>query len=98
MTKKKKTITQHAVTTRLTVGDYAALLAEAEVRGSNPAQVLRLAWSLYLENKSIESRIELLENRMTRRTFEIVSVVAGLSETERQDALSQVKRHLEVTK
>ena len=97
MAKKKNNIAQHAVTTRLTVGDYAALRAEAEARGSNPAQVLRLAWSLYLENKSIESRIDRLENRMTRRTFEIVSVVAGLSQVERQEALSQVKKYLEAT-
>ncbi|MDC5837946.1 hypothetical protein OPW33_01215 [Vibrio europaeus] len=98
MAKKNNNIAQHAVTTRLTVGDYAALRAEAEARGSNPSQVLRLAWSLYLENKSIESRIDRLESRMTRRTFEIVSVVAGLSQVERQEALSQVKKYLEATK
>ncbi|ENM5766342.1 hypothetical protein V4V57_002038 [Vibrio mimicus] len=98
MAKNKSNIAQHAVTTRLTVGDYSALRAEAEAKGSNPAQVLRLAWSLYLENRTIENRLDRLESRMTRRTFEIVSVVAGLSQAERQEALSQVKKYLEATK
>ncbi|MCZ5880132.1 hypothetical protein O4N73_20575 [Vibrio parahaemolyticus] len=97
MAKNKSNNAQHAVTTRLTVGDYAALRAEAETRGSNPAQVLRLAWGQYMENQRIESRLELLESRITRRTFEIVSVVAGLSPTERKEAISQVKKYLEVT-
>ncbi|HGF3677448.1 TPA: hypothetical protein ACF4EV_002165 [Vibrio parahaemolyticus] len=98
MVKNKKNIGQHAVTTRLTVGDYAALQAEAESKGSNPAQILRLAWSQYLQNRTIENRLDRLESRMTRRVFEIVSVVAGLSQVERKEALAEVKKYLEATK
>ncbi|EHR7289761.1 hypothetical protein VPH80_002030 [Vibrio parahaemolyticus] len=98
MAKNNNNIAQRAVTTRLTIGDYVALQAEAEAKGSNPAQVLRMAWSQYLQNSALESRLDKLENRMTRRTFEIVSVVAGLSPMERKEALNQIKKYLEVTK
>lgn len=57
------------VTSRFSLSDYMALLAEAERTGSNPS-------------------------RPTRRTFEIVSAVAGLTETERKQAQAQVKQQL----
>ncbi len=85
---------QHAVTTRLNNSDHIALLAEAERLGSNPSQLMRTAWSDYQEKQSIDTRLGLLESRLTRRLFEIVSAVAGLTPTQRQEAMSEAKLNL----
>ncbi|MFT4803559.1 MAG: hypothetical protein ACI9YE_000753 [Psychroserpens sp.] len=91
MATKNNIKAQQAVTTRFTLGDYMNLLAEVERTGSNPSQMLRKAWHVYMEQQSIEVRLAQLESRLTRRTFEIVSAVAGLSETEKKEALQQAK-------
>jgi VIT1/CCC1 family predicted Fe2+/Mn2+ transporter len=83
-----------AVTSRFSLSDYMALLAEAERTGSNPSQLLRQAWQVYQEQQQLDERLTQFESRLTRRTFEIVSAVAGLTETERKQAQAQVKQQL----
>lgn len=91
MATNNNTKAQQAVTTRFTLGDYANLLAEVERTGSNPSQMLRKSWRVYMEQQSIEVRLAQLESRLTRRMFEIVSAVAGLSATEKKEAMQQAK-------
>ena len=83
-----------AVTSRFSLSDYMALLAEAERTGSNPSQLLRQAWQVYQEQQQLDERLTQFESRLTRRTFEIVSAVAGLTETERKQAQAQVKQQI----
>lgn len=83
-----------AVTSRFSLSDYMALLAEAERTGSNPSQLLRQAWQVYQEQQQLDERLTQFESRLTRRTFEIVSAVAGLTETECKQAQAQVKQQL----
>lgn len=85
---------QRAVTSRFTLGDYMAILAEAERTGSNPSQLIRKSWQVYQEQQQLDDRLAQLESRLTRRVFEIVSAVAGLSDTERQQAMAQAKQQL----
>ena len=91
MATKNKTKAQYAITTKFTLGDYMALEAEVERTGSNFSQMLRKSWHVYMEKQSIEVRLAQLESRLTRRMFEIVSAVAGLSATEKKEALQQAK-------
>ncbi|ELI5735569.1 hypothetical protein RRK63_004312 [Vibrio fluvialis] len=95
---KKNKAHLRVVTTRLDLGDYAALIEEAENQGSNPAQMMRTAWSSYKENQSINSRINELESRLTRKIFEIVVAVAGLSCHERKLAMKEVNKRLQESK
>jgi hypothetical protein len=93
-TYKKTKATTETVTARLPIADNAALTVEAERQGSNRSRILCKALSHYLEKQSIESRLAQLENRLTRRMFEIVSAVAGLSEEDRKQAMREAKQHL----
>jgi hypothetical protein len=91
MATNNNTKAQHTVSTRFTLGDYMNLLAEVERTGSNPSHVLRKSWHVFMEQQSIEVRLAQLESRLTRRMFEIVSAVAGLTETEKKEAMQQAK-------
>ena len=91
MATKNKTKAQYTVSARFPLGDHMNLLAEAERTNSNASHVLRKSWHVFMEQQSIEVRLAQLESRLTRRMFEIVSAVAGLSATEKKEAMQQAK-------
>jgi len=94
MKKRNSASSLRAVTTRLTLGDYSALVAEAEQQGSTPSQMIREAWTEHQKGQSYEARLTQLEARLTRRLFEIVAAVAGLTPPQRQEAMAEVTKNL----
>ncbi len=87
MTKRNKKVeAQRAVTTRLPLGDYMALLSEAEEKGTTVADVLRLSWARYHADISIRDQISAVESRLTRRCFEFTCAIADITEEQRIEA------------
>ncbi len=83
-----------AVTTRLALGDYADLVSEAEKLGTTPSDMIRKAWAEHQGNQSYEAKLSQLEARLTRRIFEIVAAVAGLTPSQREEAMSEAMTNL----
>jgi hypothetical protein len=90
-----KATQQRAVTARFPLSDYTLLLAEAEKHGTTMADMLRICWSRFREQQSLEERLQQLESRLFRRAFEINCAVAGLTSSERQEVLADVKQRLQ---
>ena len=93
--KKSKGNSPQPITTRLSISDRAALLAEAERRGTTAADMLRISWTAYQEQQKLDERIRSLETRLKRQMFEIVCAVGGLTPSERNEALQDVRRRLQ---
>ena len=94
MAKKFSKNSLRAVTTRLSLGDYADLVAEAEQLGSTPSQIIRDTWSKHQQHQTYEVRLAQLEARLSRRLFEIVAAVAGLTPSQRKEAMAEAMKHL----
>lgn len=87
--------TQRPVTARFPIMEYAELTQEAEKLGTTVADVLRVAWKSYKEQRDVKLLIDRFESRMTRKVFEICSSTAGLSDKERKEALDEVRDRLQ---
>jgi len=85
---------QHSVTTRFPLSDYSKLLSEAEQRGTTLADMLRICWAEYQSNEETEERLQKLESRIFRRVFEVGCATQSLTNSERQEALSEIKSRL----
>lgn len=82
------------VTVRLSMRDFHILARDAERNNTSIAEMMRIAWASYQQQENINDQLRELEQRMTKRTFEIVVAVAGLDEQERTQAMNKFKRQL----
>lgn len=82
------------VTFRTTNHDYQMMIKEAEENNMGVPDIIRKAWSDYLLQQDISTKLSQLEQRLTRRNFEIVAAVANLDEQERRTALKAFKNQL----
>ena len=88
---KFKNQTQKAITARFSISDYLAIEREAEKLGSNLADVIRRAWTVYNSANEFKTDLTILENSIAIQTFNICCAVQGLNEQERADALNELK-------
>ncbi|GGY61536.1 hypothetical protein GCM10011613_01170 [Cellvibrio zantedeschiae] len=79
---------------RLTSYDFNLIAAEAEERGMGKADVLRAAWREHLNQREISSLLAGLEQRLTKKIFEILTAVAGLDDGERLLAIKKYKTRM----
>jgi hypothetical protein len=82
------------ITLRFTNHDNQLIVKEAESQNIGRAEMIRKAWRDYLLQQSLTSKLNRLEQRLTKRTFEIVSAVAGIDEQERLIAMKKFKERL----
>lgn len=91
---KYKSLTQKAITARFSISEYQKIEELAEQNGSNLAEVIREAWRSYKKKSDIAQELENLKANLLKQTFEVCSAVAGLSENERVEAISELKERL----
>jgi len=91
---KYKSLTQKAITARFSITEYQKIEELAEQNGSNLAEVIREAWRSYKKKDDISKELESLKTNLLKQTFEVCSAVAGLSEDERVEAISELKERL----
>lgn len=91
---KYKSLTQKAITARFSISDYQKIEELAEQNGSNLAEVIREAWRSYKKKNDISNELERLKTNLLKQTFEVCSAVAGLSDDERIEAISELKQRL----
>ena len=71
------------VTVRFYTNDYNKLLQLAEQQNVPVAEVIRRVWKANEKQKNISIKLLELEERISKRNFEIVSAVANLDEQEK---------------
>jgi len=71
------------VTVRFYPNDYNKLLQLAEQKNTSVAEVIRQAWAANEEQKDFAIKLLALEERLSKRNFEIVAAVANLDEQEK---------------
>ncbi|MFT5964980.1 MAG: putative Fe-S radical SAM superfamily protein PflX [Flavobacterium sp.] len=91
---KYKSLTQKAITARFSISEYQKIEELAEQNGSNLAEVIREAWRSYKKENDISKELDSLKVNLLKQTFEVCSAVAGLSEDERVEAISELKERL----
>ena len=91
---KYKSLTQKAITARFSITEYQKIEELAEKNGSNLAEVIREAWRNYKKKDDISKELDSLKVNLLKQTFEVCSAVAGLSEDERVEAISELKERL----
>lgn len=89
--KRKKQIRSEVVSIRFPAGDFINITKEAEEKNTSIAEVMRGAWREHLLQRDIHDSLAVLEQRLIRKTFEIVSVVAGVDDQERLLAWKKFK-------
>jgi hypothetical protein len=93
---KYKSLTQKAITARFSMTEYQKIEELAEQSGSNLAEVLREAWRTYKKKNDTSKELEKLKTSLLKQTFEVCSAVAGLTENERVEAITELKERLGV--
>ena len=91
---KYKSLTQKAITARFSMYEYQKIEELAEQNGSNLAEVIREAWRSYSKKNDQSKELENLKSSLLRQTFEVCSAVAGLSEGERIEAITELKERI----
>jgi uncharacterized protein with von Willebrand factor type A (vWA) domain len=91
---KYKSLNQKAITARFSISDYQKVEEMAEQNGSNLAEVIRDAWRSYKKKDEYSKELDCLKDNLLKQTFEVCSAVAGLSDDERVEAISELKQRL----
>lgn len=86
------TVSSKAVTARFPMCDYLTLQETAETRGCTIADVIRNAWSKHQQQQQIQQQLLRLEQRQRKIIFEMLCVVVGLEESERETALKHLQQ------
>ena len=86
--------TTRPVTVRFSAADYQILVREAETNNVSVAEMLRKAWADHREKNNFQTSFELMERRITKKTFEIVSAIANLSDQQRIAAYKKFHENL----
>ena len=94
MKRRARNEKQRAVTSRFSIAAYAALVQEAEDRGTTVADVLRTAWSQYQEKTEQALLLRKLESRIVFKVFEVCSATLGLSADERKAAMIECNKKI----
>ena len=91
---KYKSLTQKAITARFSISEYQKIEELAEQQGSNLAEILREAWRSYKKKDQYSKELDTLKDNLLKQTFEVCSALAGLSDDERVEAISELKERL----
>lgn len=83
--------THASITVRFTVSEYGEIEQTAEEKGSNLAEELRAAWRSSRQQIEIKDALQNIESKLTKNMFLIGAAVSGLSDTERQEALAEIR-------
>ena len=81
-------------TARFSHADYAALVQEAEEKGTTVAAIIRMAWVSYQEKAEQALLMRKLESRIVSKVFEVCSATLGLSEEERKAAATEFNQRV----
>ena len=84
------------VTVRFSLNDYNILLRDAEQQNVAIAEMIRIAWSNYKQQENIDVKLRESEQRMMKKSFEIVAAVANLDEQERRLAIKKINKNSKV--
>ena len=95
MARTHKSDTMRACSVRLPQALHAHLLEEAEKRGSTVGDVMRDAIERFREQQALSEQIAALESRFFRKVFETQCAVAGLTQAERAEVLSNLKQRMQ---
>ena len=98
MKKKNTNNLSKAITIRITNDDYQNMIKQAEENCMGVPDIVRKAWRDFLLQQDIKSSLSQLEQRLTRRNFEIVVAVANLNDQERLIAMKTYKSKLRLEK
>lgn len=98
MTKKnnKEPLTK-VLSLRVSTYDHHLMAAESEELGMGIPDVIRGAWREHLQQRDIDTALSKMEQRLTKRMFEIVVAVAGLDENERLLTLKKYRARLKAS-
>lgn len=88
---KYKHSTHASITVRFTTSEYAEVEQRAEDNGTNLAEELRAAWRSSKQQLDLKEALENIESRLTKNIFLVGAAVNGLSDTERQEALAEIR-------
>jgi hypothetical protein len=86
--------TTRPVTVRFSAADYQILVQDAEGNNVSVAEMLRKAWADHKEKNSFQASFELMERRISKKTFEIVCAIANLSDQQRISAYKEFQENL----
>ena len=86
-----KKINQKAITVRFPIDDFLAIQEEAEQANSNLAEVLRKCWKSFREQNNNKQEFKKLEAKILKNTFDICCAVQGLTQSEKKEALQELK-------
>lgn len=92
----KKIITNSGkqISVRLSSRDHENLSREAEQKGSTIAEVARLRIQQAEKDLELKDLVNSLLKHLTKSSFIITSVIAGLDSSEKQDALKKAEELL----
>ncbi|EHY0954110.1 hypothetical protein NMT15_002448 [Vibrio cholerae] len=86
--------TTKSVTVRFSLNDYFILLRDAERNNVAIAEMVRIAWNNHKQQEDINTKLRELEQRMMKKSFEIVAAVANLDDQERRIAAKKINKNL----
>jgi hypothetical protein len=87
--------TMRACSVRLPQILHAHLQDEAEKRGTTVGDVMRDALLRFREQQALSEQIAQLEARFFRKVFEAQCAVAGLTPSEREEAMRDLKQRMQ---
>jgi predicted transcriptional regulator len=93
--KNNNTETMRACSVRLPQTLHAHLQQEAEKQGTTVGDVMRDALVRFRAQQALDEQLVQLEARFVRRVFESHCAVAGLTASEREEALRDLKQRMQ---
>lgn len=79
---------------RLPTGLFNYLTEQADANGSTVGEMIRKSCELYRDQIALHDTLSQLEARFFRKVFESQCAVVGLSRTEREQAITELKHRL----
>lgn len=84
--------TEKAITVRFSIEDFLDIESEAEERGTNLANMLRIAWMSHKTGLDFDEKLENFRRNLYDDNFKISCVVAGLTEDEIRESRGELFR------
>jgi len=81
-----------AITTRFSLRDHSLLLQESEKLGTTLADVIRVSWSDYQQQKNFNQQLDQMEKRLIYAYFEINCLMLDINEHERQSIKDRMQK------
>ena len=83
--------THASITVRFTISEYSEIEQAAGENGTNLAEELRAAWRSSRQQIDMKESLENIGSKLTKNMFLIGSAINGLSDSERHEALAEIR-------